>query len=162
MAGRDDDAFRWEGDDDPTLRATPDDDAQRAEPAAEAAGDGAAERDAQEAPAEEPERDDEPASTGNVALIAYGVLGGVYALWTVGWVLGTNRVRDWILAQPGSVPDPMFHASTVLSILAPALWFGATLLLTRAKPTWMRFVALALGALVLIPWPFVTVGVIGS
>lgn len=146
----DDEALRWDGDDDPTLDVTPEAATPEKRPAADPAPDSAP-TEAAEAP-----------RTGNVALIAYGVLGGVYALWTVGWVLGTGRVRDWILAQPGSVPDPMFHASTVLAIAAPAIWFAATLLLTRTKPVWLRFVALALGALVLVPWPFVTVGVIGS
>ncbi|GGD36898.1 hypothetical protein GCM10010915_17030 [Microbacterium faecale] len=146
-----DDAFRWDGDDDPTLAVTPDADADAAEPSPEP----------DLAPQETDETTTEVAGTGNVALVAYGVLGGVYALWTVGWILGSGRVLDWIVAQPGSVPDPMYLASMVLAILAPAFWFGASLLLTRRKRAWLRFVALSIGALVLVPWPFVTVGVIG-
>ena len=150
-----DDAFRWDGDDDPTLAVTPDADT------AEASTEREAEHEPDRAPQETDEAATEAAGTGNVALIAYGVLGGIYALWTVGWILGSGRVLDWIVAQPGSVPDPMYLASMVLAILAPAFWFGASLLLTRRKRAWLRFIALGLGALVLVPWPFVTVGVIG-
>lgn len=152
-----DDAFRWDGDDDPTLAVTPD--ADTATSSTEHETDN--EPEPELAPQKPDEATTEAAGTGNVALVAYGVLAGVYALWTVGWILGSGRVLDWIVAQPGSVPDPMYLASMVLAILAPAFWFGASLLLTRRKRAWLRFVALGLGALVLVPWPFVTVGVIG-
>jgi len=34
--------------------------------------------------------------------------------------------------------------------------------LTRAKAAWIRIGLLLLGVVLLVPWPFVTVGVIGS
>lgn len=151
----DDHALRWDGDDDPTLRATPDDDVPSTKRSAvELTSDTVA---------DEPEDvREEPTGVGNIALVAYGVLGGVYALWTVGWVLGGGRVRDWIIAQPNSIPDPMFQASALLVVLAPSLWFATTLLIARRKHVWKQFVILGLGAVLLVPWPFVTVGVIGS
>jgi hypothetical protein len=56
----------------------------------------------------------------------------------------------------------MFQGSMVLAIAAPAIWFVVSLLGTRGRPAWQRFLWLALGVLVLIPWPFVMVGVIGQ
>ncbi|WP_110588708.1 DNA polymerase III subunit gamma/tau [Microbacterium suaedae] len=157
MSSRDDDGLRWDGDDDPTLHVTPD-----AEPDERPAP----EADDESTPPMEPEQvseeDSPPAGGGNVALVAYGVLGGVYALWTLGWVLGTLRLRDWIERATETVADVMFQGSMVLAIAAPALWFLTTLAATRGKRTWQRFVWLGAGVVLLIPWPFVMVGVIGQ
>lgn len=152
MTRRDDeDALSWEGDDDPTLDAAASRDPEpTAAPAPEA--------DAPE-PADEETTEEAPAGLGNVALIAYGVLGGLYALWTVGWILGTSRLRDWV-EQAGSA-DVMFTATSWLAILAPALWFAAVLAVTRGKRQVVRFLWLGIGAVLLIPWPFLTVGIVG-
>src|SRR5690606_25916563 len=100
-----DDAFRWDGDDDPTLSSAP-------ESVASAAGVAVPET---VIAAEEPS-DPEPAGIGNVALVAYGVLGGVYALWTAGWVIGALRLRDRIEGISGSVADFMFQGSMILAM----------------------------------------------
>jgi len=183
MPRSDDDALSWEGDDDPTLEVG----ADAAEPAV---ADPVTERAASEpAPADpepadpiadvperpapaaetldatggqgEPVGDPERRGLGDAGLVVVGVIGGVYLLWTVGWVLGALRLRDWIQVQTGAVADAMFHGSMVLAILAPAIWFGGSWYLTRRRPTWVRIVALVLGVIVLVPWPFVMVGVIG-
>jgi hypothetical protein len=153
MTTPDDDAFRWDGDDDPTLSVTPD---------AVASSGSVTAPDPQPVPAADEPVDAEPAGIGNVALVAYGVLGGVYALWTAGWVIGALRLKDRIEGLSGSVADFMFQGSMVLAIAAPAIWFVVSLLGTRGRPAWHRFLWLALGVLVLIPWPFVMVGVIGQ
>jgi len=105
---------------------------------------------------------DDPRRLGDAALVSLGVLGGVYLLWTIGWVLGTLRLREWIEITTGAVADAMFHGSMVLGILAPAIWFGTAWYLTRRRPTWVRIGAIVLGVIVLVPWPFVMVGVIGQ
>ena len=153
MAARDeDDAFRWDGDDDPTLSVTPD-------AVASSAAVTAPEPDPVP---EEPRDEQEPAGIGNVALVAYGVLGGVYALWTAGWVIGALRLKGRIEGLSGSVADVMFQGTMVLAIIAPAIWFLVSLLGTRGKQAWQRFLWLGIGVLVLIPWPFMMVGVIGQ
>lgn len=158
MSSRDDDGLRWDGDDDPTLHVTPDaepDDGPAPEATEESESTAEAEQVAEEDPAA-------AGGGGSVALVAYGVLGGVYALWTLGWVLGTLRLRAWIEQATDTVADLMFQGSMVLAIAAPALWFLTTLAATRRKRTWQRFLWLGAGVVLLIPWPFVMVGVIGQ
>ena len=148
----DDDAFRWDGDDDPTLSVAPETVASSAAVAAP---------DPEPAPVAD-EASEEPVGIGNVALVAYGVLGGVYALWTAGWIIGALRLKDRIEGLSGSVADFMFQGSMILAILAPAVWFLVSLLGTRGKQAWQRFLWIGIGVLVLIPWPFVMVGVVGQ
>ncbi|BDV30910.1 DNA polymerase III subunit gamma/tau [Microbacterium terricola] len=162
MARPDDDALSWDGDDDPTLDvgaapAAPRSDlpsgytavgkgaeSVAAAGAASSSGVGAA---PVVAPAAGP--------MGNATLITIGVLGGVYALFTIGWLLGAGRLQliaDLFL-------DPVaFQVTRWLAVLAAPLWFGTVLLLTREKPAWMRLVLLAAGAVLLVPWPFVLAG----
>jgi hypothetical protein len=49
-----------------------------------------------------------------------------------------------------------------LALLAPAIWFGVTLLLTRRAAAWQRWAWLIAGALLLVPWPFIMIGAIGQ
>lgn len=147
----DDDALRWDGDDDPTLRATSDDETPAARVVTPAVS------------APDHRDEEEPLTgSGNVALIAYGVLGGIYALWTVGWVLGAMRLRERIEGATGAVADVMFLGSMVLAIATPAVWFVTAVLGTRGKRPWQRFLWLGLGVLLLVPWPFMMVGVLGQ
>ncbi|MBN9200222.1 MAG: hypothetical protein J0H70_02380, partial [Microbacterium chocolatum] len=46
---------------------------------------------------------------GNAALIAVGVLGGVYLLYAIGWLLGGLRLQERI------VPDAMLIVSTAVA-----------------------------------------------
>ncbi|GAB2514758.1 hypothetical protein GCM10027064_10660 [Microbacterium petrolearium] len=182
MARPDDDALSWAGDeDDPTLdpgapegAAVPTAGRAGAAPepaAAPPAPEPAVEPEPEQRPADEtatdepePEPESEPAPQrlGDAALVTLGVLGGVYLLWTIGWLLGAMRLRAWIQVQTGAVADAMFHGSMVLGILAPAIWFGGAWFLTRGRPAWLRIAALLVGVVVLVPWPFVMVGVIGQ
>ncbi|WP_036283251.1 hypothetical protein [Microbacterium luticocti] len=103
----------------------------------------------------------EPAPAGNAALIALGMLGGVYLLFTIGWVVGGLRLQP--VAVRGLLVSPAAYIPAfVLAVLAPALWFVVTLVLTRRRAAWARFVWLAAGVLLLVPWPFVMVGAVGQ
>lgn len=102
---------------------------------------------------------DEPGGLSTAMLLVIGVVGGVYLLYTIGWIIGGLRLRP--LAS-FLVDDAMFLPWFALAIAAPALWFLASWVLTRTRATWIRIAALIGGMVLLVPWPFVTVGVIGS
>jgi hypothetical protein len=161
---RDDDALSWGGDDDPTLdvgtpRRAPD----AAAPSAATLPDGytavgkgsddvAREIDERAAP--------EPGQIGNVALVALGILGGVYLLYTIGWIIGGLRLQ---VIAPALLVSPVAYVPAFwLAVLAPAIWFGGSLLLTRRVAAWVRFVWLAAGVVLLVPWPFIMIGAIGQ
>ncbi|WP_221585204.1 DNA polymerase III subunit gamma/tau [Microbacterium sp. G2-8] len=162
MSTRDDDALSWDGDDDPTLQVAPGDDPVAGDEESAHEPESTDVAPAPDADEPEPGVEAQPVGGGNAALISYGVLGGVYALWTVGWILGTVRLRDWIERATDSVADVMFQGSMILAIAGPALWFLTTLAATRGKAAWHRFLWLGIGVVLLVPWPFVMVGVIGQ
>ncbi|MFV0374173.1 DNA polymerase III subunit gamma/tau [Microbacterium sp.] len=178
-----DDPLSWDGDDDPTLQtssAVADDEEAAPDPEPPATAD---DRASASAPAEPalPEgftavgkgsekvgriRSDgivvpagEPTPMGNVALIGTGILGGVYALFTIGWIVGGLRLQDvaFFLISPVAYV-PAFW----LAVLAPAIWFLTTWLLTRGSAVWVRFTWLVAGALLLVPWPFAMIGALGQ
>ncbi len=103
--------------------------------------------------------DDDRPALGTGMLLTLGVVGGIYLLYSVGWVVGGLRLKP--LAN-FFVADAMFLPWFVLAVAAPALWFLAGWVLTRGKATWIRLSVLLLGVVLLVPWPFVTVGAIGS
>lgn len=160
--GRDDDAFSWEGDDDPTLRAG-EDVAPVALPKGYTAvgkgsgsvlSDGASATDVVEQSAATA-----PAQAGNAALVALGVLGGVYLLYTIGWIIGGLRLQGvaaFLLSSTGAAP-PTWQAGNLvmvwLAVAVPPLWFLTVLLVTRASRLWVRLTWLIAGAVLLIPWP---------
>jgi hypothetical protein len=146
----DDDALRWEGDDDPTLapgwKAV-----GNAVPATEAVDTGtdAAGGRSEAAAGGRSEADAAP-QTGSVELVVLGVLGGVYLLYAVGWLIVAVGTPP-----PGVsiVGDAMYAFGLWLAVFAPALWYGLVLLTTkRSRP---RLAWLVLGAIVLVPLPFV-------
>ncbi len=100
-----------------------------------------------------------PSGLSNTMLVLVGVVGGVYLLYTLGWIAGGLRLQP--LAS-FLVADFMFLPWFVLAIAAPALWFLATWVLTRGRASWIRAAVLLAGVVLLVPWPFVTVGVIGA
>ncbi len=138
------DAFRWDGDDDPTLASS-----ATAAPRAEGAPEGPR-------PAEAEDRvGSAPRPLGNAGLVGIGVLGGVTALFAIGWFLGGSRLQ--LVAQ--LFVDPVaYTAAWLLAVLAPIVWFATALVLTRERPVWLRFVALGAGVVVLVPWPFLLMG----
>lgn len=102
---------------------------------------------------------DEHPPLSTAMLLILGIVGGVYLLYSIGWVVGGLRLRP--LAS-FIVADAMYVPWFVIAVAAPALWFLATWVLTRGRAAWIRIGMLLLGVVLLVPWPFVTVGVIGS
>lgn len=109
-------------------------------------------------PAELPTADDAQPLMGSAQLVALGILGGVYALFAIGWLVGGLRLQGW---RPFLVTDAMYQGSLWLAVLAPVLWFATVFLLTRTARAWVRFVWLAAGVVLLVPWPFVLIGAVG-
>lgn len=106
---------------------------------------------------------DEPAAapvasgTSNAALIGLGIVGGIYVLYTVGWIIGGMRLQpDGEVLAAGTI---QYAIAAWVAAAAPAVWFAAVMYLTRASKTWVRFVWLIAGALLLVPWPFVMGGI---
>lgn len=159
----DDDALSWDGDSDverPTLpkgwqavgRGS-----ERVEAAAveESAPDVAV---AVEPAASAPEEEDddeayEGLSTG--MLLALGAVGGIYLLYTLGWLIGGMRMQAGALFL---IPSVMYTATLVIAVAAPVLWFAASWMLTRNSRGWVRLTALIAGVVFLVPWPFVMTG----
>ncbi|MFT4260438.1 hypothetical protein [Microbacterium sp.] len=105
------------------------------------------------------ERREAHAGLSTAMLLTLGVVGGVYLLYTIGWIIGGLRLKP--LANL-IVADWMFLPWFVLAITAPAIWFLVTWVLTRGRAAWIRVAMLLLGVVLLVPWPFVSMGVIGA
>jgi len=116
----DDDALRWEGDDDPT----PD----------EVVAD---------APAEQQ-------GTSAALLVVYGVLAGVFLIYTIGWL---SIVTGSTVQYPDVLGNLMYQLGELLAILAPAAWMTAVFALTRGRRVVVRLVWLLIGVVVVLPWP---------
>lgn len=171
---RDDDALTWDGDDDPTLdvgtKSVPEGEQRASLPEGFTAVGRGSESVAHSDPAHEsataiaPENEHASAdeethvSAGNAALVSLGVLAGIYALLTIGWIVGGSRLQ----AVAVMLVSPAAYAPAfILAAAAPAIWFGTTMLLTRKSAPWLRFVWPAAGAILLLPWPFIMVGAVG-
>lgn len=176
MASARDDALSWAGDDDPTLDTGPSrgDEPERARlaPGYTAVGRGADGVDGGAAKGSEPakkadeksaKKPDEPApdtddgerpQMGGAALISLGVLGGIAVLYAIGWIIGGLR----LLGQPAIAVDAMATASLWLAAAAPLIWFGTVLYATRDSAAWLRWIGLAAGVVLLVPWPFLSIG----
>jgi len=159
MTSDPDDALSWEGDEDrpaqkPSLpqgwnavgkgsdRVVTDGGASVAEPA-------------------EPSASEEPqlAAMSPAMLLFVGIFGGIYLLYAIGWVIGGLNLKP--LANL-IVADAMYVPWFVLAVAAPALWMLTVWVLTRGAQSWIRVLLLLAGAVLLVPWPFVMVGAIGS
>lgn len=92
------------------------------------------------------------AQISSVELILLGFLGGVYLLFTIGWIVS-------LLPRTVSADDPvaqaMAVASSVFAVLAPALWAVTTFWIARKRPMLQRIGWLALGVVFIVPWPII-------
>lgn len=88
-------------------------------------------------------------------LITYGILAGAYLIYTIGWVVSVQRYNATVVTSPEPLNAFMFGLGEILAILAPALWFVASLLLTRGRKPVIRLLALVVGLVAALPWPFV-------
>jgi hypothetical protein len=169
---RDDDALSWGGDDDPTLdvgdKRAPD---PFAEPVAgpeplvpqPPASDAPPTREAPRAPEAAASVDSPSDATpdaahsaplGNVGLVGIGMVAATFLLFALGWLLSGRQLQS--LGIP--IPDVTVVAMTIGATLAPIVWFVTVLVLTRSWRTWQRFLLLILGIVLLVPWPFLSMG----
>jgi len=81
---------------------------------------------------------------------ATGLLAGVYLAYSVGWILSIGTLP---LTGATVLIEVMYQFGEFLAIIACALWFGTVMALTRGGRPAVRIGWLALGTLVLIPWP---------
>lgn len=138
----DDDALRWEGDDDPTLA-----------PGWKTVGRPVPLEGAPAGPEEDTEGD-AATQPGSAELVMLGVLGGVYLLYSIGWLITASRPAP---ALPDPVAQFMYGLGRWLAVAAPALWFGAAMWLA-AEHRRARLIWLVAGAVVLVPVPFLLRG----
>ncbi len=96
------------------------------------------------------DEDEEVGATSSVTLVTFGVLAGIFFLYTLGWL--TYGLRS-VTSSSDPVAGFMFNLGLFLAVLAPGLWFGLSFWLFQ-RPS-LRYTALVLGALVLIPIPLV-------
>ena len=158
-ADEDDDALIWAGARDPSHFETPVT-AVQAKPtrAQRRAARTAALTDGEPAVAADDDEADAAVETrfGAVAdgavLISLGILGGIYLLYTIGWIISLQRLY-YIATNP--LDQGAFELQQYLAIVAPALWFGAVLWFTRRHHPARRLIWLIVGAALLVPWPFV-------
>ena len=92
----------------------------------------------------------EPRATGSILLVAYGLLAGTYAIFTVGWVTSVLRSSTTLANLPAEI---LFQLGEFLAIALPALWFVAVLWLERRPPR--RLLWLLIGIPLVLPWPWV-------
>lgn len=154
MISDDDEALRWEGDAEPSYRP-------RSEPAPVVEPRAVEPTPVDEPVAVEPTPVVEPVETAerttSFLLVSYGILAGAYLIYSIGWavpILTNARVPN-----PDVLGEFMVRVSQLLAIASPAIWFGATLLLTRGRRPIVRLLALIGGLVVLLPWPYLLLGV---
>ncbi len=88
-----------------------------------------------------------------VLLVTYGILGGVYLICTIGWiVLITGDV-----SSVQRIEALMFRIVQIVAIAAPALWFGGVLLLARRRAV-VAIPLLIAGLALTLPWPLFITG----
>lgn len=125
--------------------------ADAADPDEEALGWAGDERDAAAVP---PPRAREPREGDSIPgplLITYGILAGLYLIYTVGWIITVTRSPT---SLPSLLGEIMFQLGEFLAIASPALWFAAVLVLTRRRKPVVRLLWFLIGLAVVVPWPF--------
>jgi hypothetical protein len=101
----------------------------------------------------------EPRPLSTPMLLLLGIVGGIYLLYTLGWIIGGLNLQGSALFL---IPGVMYQVALWAAVLAPALWFAAVWLLTRKSAGWVRVLGLLAGAALLVPWPFVMTGAVGA
>lgn len=92
----------------------------------------------------------------NGALVALGVFGGLYLLYTLGWANVAQAyatVNALTAAGSGSLGGILQQIVFWAAPIAPAMWFFTALVLARGKGTARLTILLAVGAVVLLPLP---------
>ena len=94
-------------------------------------------------------------ATGSAMLVVYGIFGGAYLLYVVGWILAVQRDT---YVQGSLLTEIMYQFGEFLAIASPAVWLGAVLLLARESRAVTRILWLLAGLLLVAPWPFILGG----
>ena len=89
--------------------------------------------------------------TSSLLLVVYGVLAGVYLLYTFGWITSVVRTT---LPVYDLLSGIMYQFGQFLAIASPVLWFAAAVLLTRDRKPVVRLLWVVIGLVVVAPWPF--------
>ena len=160
----DDEALSWAGDRDATHVDTPlrakvakartsrQASGSRGSRGGEANGNPASDSDAEAANSESDVAEALAPPTSAALLVTIGILAGIYLLYTIGWVI-TVQHSGTLAVTP--LEQIAITLKEYLAIAACTLWFAAVYYLTRGRTPIVRLVWLAIGAVVLIPWPFV-------
>jgi len=96
--------------------------------------------------------DDAPVATSSFLLVTYGIVAGVYGLYTIGWITSVLRGGGTMSTVLGEV---MFQFGEFLAIASAPLWFASTFFLTRGRKPIVRLAWLIVGLVLLVPIPFV-------
>lgn len=97
----------------------------------------------------------------NLALVLYGVFGGIYLLYTVAWFFiaqyfsATNEITA---STSGIIGGVLQYALFWVSALAPAAWFVSVIALSRDRKVWVLPLGLLVGLIALFPLPLFVVG----
>lgn len=124
----DDDALTWGGSADPSYLDSP----------------------VAESPVDDEPPENEPRNSSAI-LVSYGVFGGIFLLYVVGWIIAVQKLA---LGSSGILAQVMDRLAEFLALLSPALWFFGVLMLIGSDRARSRIVWLALGVILLAPWPF--------
>jgi hypothetical protein len=143
-ADPDEDALAWAGETDPSHVDGPV--AKPTEPPAA----GVSTAPTAEPTPETPERTQTPA----VLLVTYGILGGVFLIYTIGWVTAILRLGTVRSPSADPLTEFMFALGEALAVASPLLWFGTVFLLTRGRKPIQRLLWILVGLMVVVPWPF--------
>jgi hypothetical protein len=98
----------------------------------------------------EAEPEEAPGSRGRAGAAAGFAL--PYLIATVGWIFAVQQLSSGSASLFGEI---LWQFGEFLAMLAAPLWFAATLTLTREHRPLVRVGWLALGLLVVLPWPLV-------
>lgn len=98
-----------------------------------------------------------PAQLSNTALVALGLLGGVYLIYSWVWLSWTKFYADQykqVAQGSGTVGAVLDQIIFWTAPAAPLLWFVTVLILARKKKVRVRFVWLLVGLVVTLPYQF--------
>lgn len=102
------------------------------------------------------EQDDDelPGGMSSGLLVTFGVFGGIFLLYTVGWLIAVQRMTSVI-------ENPFFEFMAKLgefvALASPAIWFVGVLWLTREIRSFRRILWMLIGAVLLVPLPLLLV-----
>lgn len=109
-----------------------------------------------EAPEPEAVADAGPQQMSNAALVVLGVYGGLYLLYTWGWLTIAQayaEVNALAAAGSGSIGGALQQILFWAAPFAPILWFIAALSFSRGGKTRRLTILLSVGVIVLVPLP---------